>query len=173
MDRIDKEHKDKKGFLNVGMICLHAFTSIVLGIFVVIWLLRGIGYEAYQILSGSMEPTLMTGEIVLINTNDQDVKVGEIIAFRTGDHVVIHRIANCVSDCVYITKGDANISEDLIPVEQWQILGTMWIKLGNLTHIWLFFTSKGGLFLVIGLVILHGIYDGMWNWEKKGDVGYA
>ena len=173
MDRRNRRDKEKSRFSGFVVACLHAFTSLVLGIFIVIWLLRGFGYESYKILSGSMEPTLTTGEIVLINTNDCDVKIGEVIAFQTGDHVIVHRVAEMISDGVYVTKGDANSSADLSPVEQWQILGTMWMKLGILTHVWLLFTSKGGVMVAIGLVVLHAIFDTLWNQEEEGEVGYA
>ena len=152
--------------------CLHAITSIVLGMFLIIWLLKGIGFESYYILSGSMEPTLMTGEIVLVNTNDREVYDGDIIAFCEGDHVVIHRIVKTVSEGVYITKGDANPSEDFSPIEKWQILGTVWMKLGALTQVWTIFTSKRGAVAAAGLIILHIVAEHS-KTQEEGEIEYA
>lgn len=173
MDRKREKNKEKKGGVHGRTVCIHTFTSIILGIFIAIWLLRGLGYESYQILSGSMEPTLITGEIVLIDTNDQNVKTGDIIAFQNGSHVIIHRIVKTVSEGVYITKGDANSSEDLCPVEQGQILGTIWIKLGILTHFWVLFTSKKGALMAVGVITLLAICDTSGKRKGEGEIGYA
>lgn len=173
MDRRNRKIKRNIRLVNWGIMCLHAFVSLVLSMFIIIWLLRGLGYESYRILSGSMEPILITGEIVLVNTNDVHAKVGEVIAFQIGDHVVIHRVVEILADGSYVTKGDANVTNDLRPVEQWQILGTMWIKLGILTHIWLLFTSKGSMLAAVVLVMFYIIFDTSRNRKEEGEVGYA
>ena len=173
MDRRNRKIKRNIRLVNWGIMCLHAFVSLVLSMFIIIWLLRGLGYESYRILSGSMEPTLITGEIVLVNTNDVHAKVGEVIAFQTGDHVVIHRVVEILADGSYVTKGDANVTNDLRAVEQWQILGTMWIKLGILTHIWLLFTSKGSVLAAVVLVMFYIIFDISRNRKEEGEVGYV
>lgn len=51
------------------------------------------GFRVYYIMSESMEPTIMTGQIVVGQTIDaDDVKIGDIIAYDRGDMVVIHRV---------------------------------------------------------------------------------
>ncbi|MEA1864806.1 MAG: signal peptidase I [Euryarchaeota archaeon] len=58
--------------------------------------------------TGSMEPTLMTGDLVLIQNVDAEPQIGDIIMFDT-DSVpipVIHRV-HSVSEQGFKTKGDA------------------------------------------------------------------
>ena len=172
MERKSMKSKRYEQSVSFWIAGLHAFTTLVLGIFLIIWILKGLGFESYRVLSGSMEPTLVTGEIVLINTNNLNIKTGDIIAFQSGDHVVIHRIEEEMPNGAYITKGDANATVDLCPVEQWQILGTMWMKLGALTHIWLLFTSKDSVIILAGLISLHIIFDAMKCPKEEGEAGY-
>lgn len=63
------------------------------------------------VISGSMEPTIHTGSLVLIDTKDKDVKKGDIVAFRKAGVFVTHRIVETRAEG-YITKGDANSSDD-------------------------------------------------------------
>jgi len=58
--------------------------------------------------SGSMEPTLMTGDLVLIQNIDCEPQIGDIIMFDTNSVMipVIHRVYS-VSEQGFRTKGDA------------------------------------------------------------------
>ena len=52
------------------------------------------GFEVYHIVSGSMEPEIPVGSAVYINTNTppEDVEEKDIIAFESGDSLVVHRV---------------------------------------------------------------------------------
>ena len=51
------------------------------------------GFKPFIVLSGSMEPTIMTGDIAIIKScNKDELKEGDIIAFRNGTSVITHRI---------------------------------------------------------------------------------
>lgn len=86
-----------------------------------------LGYDPFIVESGSMEPLIPTGGIAYINTRDTDAAVGDVVTFRlTGagaDTLVTHRIVR-EEDSAFITKGDANASEDQNPVSREQIIGT-------------------------------------------------
>ena len=49
-------------------------------------------------------------------------KKGDIITFHNGDTVVTHRVVKKEKD-IFITKGDANKTEDPVPAEASQIIG--------------------------------------------------
>ena len=63
--------------------------------------------------SGSMEPTLMTGDLVLIQNIHADPQMGDIIMFKTNTVLipVIHRVVS-VSGGGLRTKGDARARAD-------------------------------------------------------------
>ena len=72
------------------------------------------GIDAYVVRSGSMEPAIQTGSLCFVNTHTpyDDIKAGDVIAFRiaTGD-LVTHR-AITVTDQGIETKGDNNDTSD-------------------------------------------------------------
>ncbi len=60
------------------------------------------------VLSGSMSPTFNKGDIVYYNkTVTSEIKIKDIIAFKTGESIVSHRVVGIENEC-FITKGDAN-----------------------------------------------------------------
>lgn len=70
------------------------------------------GYALLEVISGSMEPTLHVGDLIIIDTNWKNYEKGDIITFRdVNEAFVTHRI-NKISNGKMITQGDANESED-------------------------------------------------------------
>lgn len=149
---------------------LNFITLTALLLFLGMWMITTLGYEPYQILSGSMEPTLKIGEIVLIDTNDTTVEDGDVIAFYMGEQVVIHRVQETISNGVYITKGDGNPNVDFSPVSQEEMIGTLWIHLGWASLFWNIVTSKMKLVFVFVLAGLNVAAEVCGN--KKEDVVY-
>lgn len=86
--------------------------AILLGPRILSWALDS-PYPLATITSGSMWPTLKEGDIVLIQGVDSidDLKVGDIIAFRHKDGMAIHRIIK-IEDAKVTTRGDANSKPD-------------------------------------------------------------
>ena len=68
------------------------------------------GYEIYDVVSGSMEPEIPVGSAVYVKeTPPQELEEGEVIAFWSGNSVVVHRVReNRVVEGQLVTKGDAN-----------------------------------------------------------------
>ena len=49
------------------------------------------GYEIYNVVSGSMEPTIPVGSIIYVKEIDpSDIYSGDIIAFKSGDSIIMH-----------------------------------------------------------------------------------
>lgn len=82
------------------------------------------GYRPYVVLSGSMEPEIMTGSICLIDTGYRydELEVGDVIAFTNGRISVTHRIHE-IRDGLIQTKGDANESPDHYFIGEGNYLG--------------------------------------------------
>lgn len=99
-------------------------------------------YPMASITSGSMWPLLNQGDMVFIrgNIKKEDVKVGDVIIWQaTANELgfVIHRVVE-VRENDFVTKGDANFTEDP-PVTYDRIIGrAVTFKSGKLMHIpWL------------------------------------
>lgn len=76
------------------------------------------------VLSGSMEPTIHTGSLALINERDRDIEVGDVIAFQVEDMFITHRVIEITDDGYYITKGDNNDTPDAGQLSKSMIRGT-------------------------------------------------
>jgi len=83
--------------------------------------------------SGSMEPSIHVGDVVVVSTvvGFDDVNVGDVITFRySGDsdpnRFITHRVADIVDgefEKSFKTKGDANEEEDLRTVSPSELVG--------------------------------------------------
>lgn len=123
-----------------GLICVAVL--LVFGTLAVIAALPMVvpGYASASITSGSMQPTLLTGDVV-IATSASTVERGEIAVFvdpRSGD-VVSHRVVSVNTDGSIVTKGDVNAANDPVPVPAANIRGQVrWIvPLVGWPRVWL------------------------------------
>lgn len=78
-------------------------------------------YDAYCVQTGSMEPQIHVGAIVIVNPH-KTPEVGDIGAYTSGNNIVIHRVIAC-DEAGYTFKGDANQNPDLVCITDDQIRG--------------------------------------------------
>lgn len=80
------------------------------------------------VTSGSMEPTIPVGSMILIEKRNTDVEIGDIVVVQAGGASVAHRIIRTTGNG-YVTKGDNNTDEDPGIVTDEMIMGTvrLWI----------------------------------------------
>ncbi len=78
------------------------------------------GYTFFEIISGSMSPTIEKGDMILVKL-DTNYKVGDIVSYKENDSIITHRIVEKKGNS-YITKGDANNTVDN-PINESQIIG--------------------------------------------------
>lgn len=70
------------------------------------------GYAYLEVISGSMEPKIKKGDIIIIDTKVKKYKAKDIITFKdVNGSFVTHRIIE-INDDKLITKGDANNTID-------------------------------------------------------------
>ncbi len=86
---------------------------------------RFLGYDAYNVITGSMEPTIPVGSVVYVErVEPESVLPDDIIAFYREDEVVTHRaVENHYLYDEIVTKGDANVSNDINPVKYSEFIG--------------------------------------------------
>jgi len=78
------------------------------------------GFKVYTVLTGSMEPAVPTGSLILTRTGipAEKISVGDIATFkspRSDDVLITHRIAEVIGEgegLRFITRGDANGAVD-------------------------------------------------------------
>ena len=68
------------------------------------------GVGASVVLSGSMEPALSVGDLLIIR-QQENYETGNIVVYQSGTMPVVHRIV-AMSDGIVTTRGDANNATD-------------------------------------------------------------
>jgi len=110
-------------------------------------------YKSYVIQSGSMENTIMTGDIILIKSMPQYNKYDVITFKEGGERIVTHRIIQVneaeAGKSDFVTKGDANRSIDNDVVTQEQILGKVMFVVPKVGFLVAFAKSPFGLIILI------------------------
>lgn len=135
------------------------------------------GYSAFRVVTGSMEPTMSVGAVLLSKDVDiRDVAVGDIICFRSRESshygsIVTHRVVSITASedgsPMLESRGDANYSSDPYLVEENNLIGkVIWYtgKEGFFNKVLSFMSGKIGFLavivipvLVIAGLILHGV----------------
>lgn len=112
--------------------------------------------KTYVIVSGSMQPKLQIGDIVIVK-NYQNYKVGDIVTYRENDNIVTHRIVHINKDKeqndIYFTKGDNNNAEDNIMIQKNDIIGKVVKKIPKVGLISLFIEHNIKLIIIVILLI--------------------
>ena len=121
------------------------------------------------ILTDSMYPEFESGNLIICNTAEpEEIKVGDVICFYdpegNGTATVTHRVQEVVTDdegnLAWITKGDANNTEDLPTVPAKNLIGVYKTRLKGLGNVAMFMqTTQGLIICVICPIILLVAYD--------------
>jgi signal peptidase len=112
------------------------------------------------IMSGSMEPTIPVGSIVVVKkVNPEDVKVGDVIAFETGESRTMHRVVEKVVEngsFYFRTKGDANEDPDPWIVKPEDVSGALMLTIPYYGYLLIFAGTPMGLalFILVPAIIL-------------------
>lgn len=114
-----------------------SYTLGAITLFIIITLLPvPHNFQLLTVLSGSMEPTIKTGSIILIKpiTN---YKINDIITFQSQGEIVTHRIygKKVKNDiALYITKGDANNGPDIREITKKNVRGKVFLDIPYLGY---------------------------------------
>ena len=120
------------------------------------------GWQVDTVLSGSMEPAIPTGSILVSRTVASDsINVGDIITFSGSgrDRFITHRVTaiDRTNGIVFTTKGDANNAEDPYPVPAENVVGKVLVHIPFLGFIFSFVKTPLGILLMLvipGLLII-------------------
>lgn len=119
--------------------------------------------EVKIVKSGSMEPEIGTGSLVVVKPAVV-YKKGDIITFgkdTKSDIPTTHRIIAVNANGTFVTKGDANEEQDTQPIARSEVIGKVLISIPGAGYVLDFARTKLGFMLLIGipagLVILEEI----------------
>ncbi len=106
-----------------------ARASLAMVVSLVIWSLLPLlaGWTPHVIMSGSMEPRIHVGDIVVTRTvPGASVTKGQVITVKDPDHPAktrTHRVLRRAADGTIVTKGDANPQADSSHISNENVLG--------------------------------------------------
>ena len=111
-----------------------------------------LGFGTAVVLSGSMEPTFSTGDLIVVTERDS-VAVDDIVVYQQSGSLVVHRIV--AIDGEYITtQGDANNTTD-VPIHTSAIKGTVLFWIPMLGDVVTFVKSPvGTIALIVAAIAL-------------------
>jgi len=123
------------------------------------------GWKLVTVQSGSMQPAISVGSLVLVKPAGE-YAVDEVITFKTGRAPTTHRI-NRIEAGVIITKGDANDTPDSEPVRPENIIGKVVLSLPYAGYPVTFAKSKEGFLLLIVIPATLIIYSEILNIKNE------
>ena len=97
----------------------------VVAIFLLASMVPVAGIKTFIVQSGSMEPSIKTGSVVVVKSSDT-YNVGDVITFgpRTKTKSpTTHRIVEVKEDGNFVTRGDANNAEDMRTTSRFEVIG--------------------------------------------------
>ncbi len=151
--------------------------GIAAGITAALVVPAALGLQALTVMSGSMEPAISTGDIIVdAKIPAAEAKVGDVITFRdpaAPERLKTHRVYGMEIEngtVRFATKGDANNT-----AEKWEVAATgeigrvvyrLW-RLGYVTH-WI--TSRSGRLAMLALpALLLGIFELKRIWMPRSE----
>ena len=114
-----------------------------------------IGWRVDAVLSGSMEPELKTGSLIITRSIDaEEIEVGDIITFRSNaadEGMVTHRVIGIghSSSLYFETKGDANEDPDPFTVPARSLVGKVTLHISYWGYFTLFLNTPLGFLLAV------------------------
>lgn len=122
------------------------------------------GYTIFRISTGSMEPELMTGDVILdkVMDDETEIAVGDVITFEGGSQfdgkLVTHKVIKAPytdenGNTMLQTHGIANELDDT-PISIDQVRAKMICKIPYIDTLYNLFLSPCGLLIMILLIIL-------------------
>lgn len=130
-------------------------------------------YKVYVVETGSMEPGYPVGSVLFVKECEpKTLSENDVITFQRNGEAVTHRIVKVNKDeRTFVTKGDANASEDIRPVSFDNVIGIVKLCVPNMGAAVMYLSSmygKAGIIALalIGMLIDPGKKEGKKNEDK-------
>lgn len=137
------------GYTSTGLVVLMVLCAVFL------MGSRLLGYKYYTVLTGSMEPKYMVGDLLYVKEVDPTtIQVGDDITFVLNEELVVatHRVirVDAENQCLY-TKGIANEIEDGDPVHFKNVIGVPLFSIPKLGYVSNFVQNPPGTYITVGV----------------------
>ena len=157
----DAERPERKGKITSGR--LLGLTGMIMMLIVALACLglvipKIVGFDAYVVVSGSMEPNVPVGSLVFAKKVDpSQLERGDVIVFidpSRGTKPITHRVVrNDTANARIITKGDANSQEDPNPAAYENVIGKVYYYLPRLGFVAATLTSTLGKIVALLMLV--------------------
>lgn len=108
------------------------------------------GYGRAVVLTGSMEPAVMPGDMVIVHEQDSYL-TGDVVMYKANSYIT-HRIVE-TTDSGYITQGDANNAPDG-EIRNDQVVGRVTLVIPKAGYVTEFLTTPLGVLALIAVLII-------------------
>lgn len=129
------------------------------------------GIQSFVVLTGSMEPAFPVGSIIYVQPQIA-YAAGDIIAFKNeAGQTITHRIADIqfAEGTEYITKGDANNTQDTAPVPSDKVVGKAYFHIPYVGYFINYLKTPKGFGLLVILPTALFILSEIWGIKKEID----
>lgn len=134
-----------------------------------------LGYRSLTVMSGSMEPAIHVGDVVVVRqVSPLDIRIGDIVSFRDPaepTRLITHRVRNIQvagPDVEFVTKGDANTAVENWKISQDGTVGRVSYRIWRLGYLLFYVRGPlGRLVLVVVPALVLGAYE-LWRiWHPR------
>lgn len=122
------------------------------------------GVGAAVVLSGSMEPALQVGDLIIVKKTET-YEEDDIVVYQSYRELIVHRIKHKDGD-TYITKGDANPSEDS-PITIESIQGVVVARIPFIGNIFNILHTPVGIIIILILSVF--LIESSFSKKKEED----
>ncbi len=136
---------------------------------------RLLGFQCFTVISGSMQPKYMVGDLLYVKEVDvNSIAVGDDITFILNEDLVVatHRVVRVDAENQHFyTKGLANEIEDSEPVHFNNVIGVPQFSIPKLGYVSDFVQNPPGMYITIGvgIVLILAVFLPDMLGKKKAD----
>jgi signal peptidase len=137
-----------------------------------------VGFQGFAVLSGSMAPTIGTGDVVVVKKiAPLDAHVGDVVTFRSPENpqkIITHRVRSIQASgetVGFTTRGDANSGTERWSVSKSGTIGKVEYRIPKLGYVTNRIGSRIGrfAFLILPALLLAALeLRRIWQPEQKG-----
>lgn len=133
---------------------------VVLVVFCAVFLMgsRLMGYQVFNVISGSMEPEYSVGDLIFVKEVDPyEIEVDTPITFILNEDLVVatHRVVEVDTENQHFyTKGDANDTVDATPVHFNNVIGVPQFSIPLLGYVSDFIQNPPGMYITAGVLFV-------------------
>lgn len=183
MYKIDKIQKESQRIYIIGQVISLVLYSILIPIIIFNFTLiiksflfpnetpDFFGYKSFVIMSGSMKPTINTGDAILVKEISEDeIKINDIVSFWQDGTNVTHRIIEITEENgikKYKTKGDNNQTADKESITYEQIEGRYQFRIPQFGRIIEILKSKITWIILVFIIIVIYVYKKRIEQKKR------